>query len=111
MQTRHQTKRGDTTQTLTNDIAKLLDKCGNKRSSGSERPPVYWWNAEIGNLRCACATSRRRLMRARKNPKTFQQVYELTEEHKHNKSALKKEIRSSKKIKCREPCAELEKDI
>ncbi|KAH1009953.1 hypothetical protein HUJ05_004328, partial [Dendroctonus ponderosae] len=51
--TSHQTKRGqyNTIRTLTSDIVKLLDKYGHKKSSSSGRPPVYWWNADIANLR------------------------------------------------------------
>ncbi|XP_048525072.1 uncharacterized protein LOC125505391 [Dendroctonus ponderosae] len=87
--TSHQTKRGqyNTIRTLTSDIVKLLDKYGHKKSSSSGRPPVYWWNADIANLRRACSTSRRKLTRARKSLRTYQQVHELTEEHKHNNLA------------------------
>lgn len=67
-------------------------------SRRARRQPVYWWTAEIANLRRACLRSRRRYTRARRNGEAPQEA----DDYRRSRKALKEAIMASKKLKWEE---------
>ena len=74
-------------------LEKACNKAMPKRRTRDERPPAYWWNAEIACLRSASLTTRRRATRARIRT----DVAELMAEHKKAKKSLRLAVRKSKR--------------
>ena len=64
------------------------------------RRPAYWWNATLSTLRARCLRARRRMMRAR----TEDDREQCRQALRACKSALKREIRLSKKTCFNELC-------
>lgn len=65
-----------------------------KRGKGGNKPPVYWWNEEIAEMRRDCIRARRTYVRTRGRPGNEQHHREF----KFKRKALKLAIRRSKRI-------------
>lgn len=73
-----------------------------KSPTTGKRPPVYWWNVAIADLRSECHRARRRFTRAR----TDEQREVRREAYKAAKASLGKAIKSSKKACFQALCLE-----
>lgn len=73
-----------------------------RRRIVSKRNLVYWWNAEISNLRQKCLRRRRLYTRSRKKgpPEACQMFWDEYKTKKNLKRALKGAKRASSKFLC-----------
>ncbi|XP_058127472.1 uncharacterized protein LOC131285781 [Anopheles ziemanni] len=89
----------------------LSDACDatmpRRRPPSSKRRPKYWWNQVIKELRTACTTARRKQLRARSEVRRE----ELKLVYQAARSALKREIKASKRRCFLDLCREAERNV
>ncbi|XP_058128655.1 uncharacterized protein LOC131292912 [Anopheles ziemanni] len=89
----------------------LSDACDatmpRRRPSSSKRRPKYWWNQAIKELRTACTTARRKQLRDRSDVRRE----ELKLVYQAARSALKREIKASKRRCFLDLCREAERNV
>lgn len=96
------------------DIAKTLYTLRNAQDDSSLTAPnnarsaSYWWNADIAKQREACNKHRRIITRARRSGTINDN---MIRDYKSSRKTLKDLINTSKRLRWRELCAELENDI
>lgn len=79
-----------------------------KRSTTTNRDPVYWWTSEIAELRTECLKLRRQAQRARKKSRNYES---RNASYKLAKKRLCAAIRQSKMLKWREICTAVDNDV
>ncbi|RYA73411.1 hypothetical protein DD595_25020 [Enterobacter cloacae complex sp. 4DZ3-17B2] len=70
------------------------------------RPPVYWWNEEIANIRRECLRARRLHQRAIHKPR----YYQLAADYERKKKRLKIAIKAAKRKCWQDFCEEVDHD-
>lgn len=68
----------------------------NKKALSGNRTPVYWWSAEIGQLRKSCLVARRRSTKANKRASSEEERSRRWEEYKESRKTLRKAIKQAK---------------
>ncbi|XP_055603780.1 uncharacterized protein LOC129752015 [Uranotaenia lowii] len=82
-------------------LTRACDAAMTRRAKRKDtRQPVYWWTAEIADLRTSCLRARRRMQRAR----SLSARAELRVPYAIARSALCKAIKASKKARFRQLC-------
>lgn len=95
------------TREIVNLLTKACDAAMPRRVvCGSARPPVYWWNEEIAEMRSKCLRARRIYQRSRGRD-TF---LILRQEYKMARCRLTIAVRESKRRSFEELCREVDRD-
>lgn len=93
-------------------LQEMCQKIFGTREGRDGRPPVYWWNENIAEMRKQCHAGKRKMSRTnKKRTSTDQEKSETRKRYYKLKEVLRQEINISKKKKWEELCADLNKNV
>lgn len=93
-------------------IQEACEEVFGAKDGKSHKKPVYWWNAEVAQLRKACHSQKRKMVRSNKNRHIpIEEKERIRREYYKTKHELRRAINLSKQRSWEKLCADLNKNV